>query len=129
MVEPVLGRKYTRQQVRSMLGGGSLREFLPNRDGRVLGVCLDPEINLVAPFEVDVGPGPQRVRAAELAAASRARLPVFLKRSPRSWQYIGHFRVRAFSRSRAAVREAKRRRPGAIGILYLEPSPGRSGAA
>jgi len=120
---PELGRSYTRRQIHRLVGGGSLRSFLPGRDGRILAACIVPELNLRAPFKLDIARGPRIVAASELAARTRPVLPVFLKRSPRAWQYVGRFRVGRFSRSRAAVREASGRRADAIGILYLEETP------
>ena len=35
-----IGQTYTRQQISAELGGGSVHDYLPNKDGKVLCACL-----------------------------------------------------------------------------------------
>jgi len=116
----VEGRCYTRQQIRERVGGGGLRDFLPHREGRVLAVCLDPGLNRAAPELVDVGPGPERVRWARVAASQEEAIPVFLKREARAWQYVGRFAPGDYRETGRALAAGRRRRANTVGVLRLE---------
>lgn len=114
-----VGKRYTRRQIHDLVGGGDLQSYLPHAGGRILCGCFDPRINKGAPAEIDFGAAPDVIRYAKLAEAQQAEIPVFLKRSPSKWHYVGNFRVIRASTNARDVERARRRRPDAIGIIFL----------
>jgi len=114
-----VGKRYTRQQIRDLVGGGDLQSYLPHAGGRILCGCFDPTLNKRAPAEIDFGDAPDVIRYAKLAEAQHAEIPVFLKRSINKWEYVGDFRVIRVSTDTRDMERARRRRPDAIGIIFL----------
>ena len=118
----VQGRTYSRKQIRTHVGGGGLRDFLPHRGGEVLAVCLDPKLNLDAPAKVDVAPGPQRGRWSRAAVRQKRPLPVFLKRAVLRWEYVGHWTPTRYVESGAELARGRERRAGTVGVLRMRKS-------
>lgn len=93
----VINEIYSRNQIQEMLGGGSVI-FLPNRDGIVTCVCLNPELNICNENQVRilVGEGPRRRHAANLLINEPNKstpLRVFVKRAVNNYEYMGKFIV------------------------------------
>jgi hypothetical protein len=86
------GRNYTRSEIHAALGGG-LQDYLPHCDGRVVAVCVTPEMNPSAPEVLLVGSGEDVQRYGAVLAAQRQALPVFLKLGANEWQYRGQYLV------------------------------------
>ena len=95
------GRFYTRREIHQQLGGG-LRDSLPHRDGRVVCGAFTPDRNPEAPRVVLIG-GARLDRWAEVLVRQAEAVPIFLKRSPRKWEYVGDYRVGRKTRERAAI--------------------------
>jgi hypothetical protein len=124
--EPVIGNRYDRKEISAMLGGGDIRSYLPSRKGTILAGCFDPSLNRSAPSEIDVGTKPEVVRYAKILGKARSEIPIFLKRGPKKWEYIGRYRCLRFSQQLQDIK-ARTRRPDAAGVLYFReveaPSP------
>jgi hypothetical protein len=88
----VRDQSYTRSEIHDQLGGG-LQDFLPHVDGRVVCVCVTPELNPDAPDVLLVGGGEDVQRYASALVARRDALSVFLKRAANEWQYRGEYAV------------------------------------
>jgi hypothetical protein len=88
---------YTRQQIRDMVGGGSVHDFLPHEGGRVLCACLSREHVVEELMVILVGAGPGVQAQAEMFRAQKTAVPVFLKKSGHVWEYAGLYRLERFS--------------------------------
>ena len=119
------GRTYTRRQIHRRLGGG-LRDSLPHRDGRVVCGAFTLERNPGAPRVVLVEGGTRLERWAGVFARQAGTVPIFLKRGPREWEYVGHYRVGRKSTNPAVlVRHTLRPlRPGSAMVLFLKRAGG-----
>lgn len=82
---------YSRAEISALLGG-SVRTFLPHRDGVILAGCFSRKLGPHAPREILVGSGPGVERAAELFCAQATPVPVFME-EPQGWMYQGEYRV------------------------------------
>ena len=119
-MQPVLGQLYTREEIRQMIGGGDLQSYLPHVDGNVICGCFDPKRNASAPFEIDLGSGPNVLRYAQRLMEQGTFIPVFLKSETLSWEYVGKFKAINYITDKADLYPAKpRRRPKAVAVLYL----------
>lgn len=117
--ELVVGRTFTRVEIRAVVGGGDLQSYLPQANGRAIAGCFDPELNLRAPIEIDVGPGPVVVKSAKALVESGDTIPVFLKRAPNAWEFVGLFTAKGYSEAREDLARPSRR-PNAVAVFYLE---------
>ena len=119
------GHFYTRRQIHRRIGGG-LRDSLPHRDGKVLCGAFTLERNPAAPRVVLVGRGTRLERWAEVLAGQAEAVPVFLKRSPLRWEYVGDYRVGRKSTGRADIARhaARPSRSDLSMVLFLRRSGG-----
>jgi len=90
-VHPERGRAYTREEIARMVGGGSEQNYMPNKDGRILCLCLTQEYNPQGPQVVLVGTGPSVEHEAELFCAQKTPVPVFFKQKAHVWEYVGNY--------------------------------------
>ena len=88
-----LGKTYTRQQIQERVGGGSVHNYLPNKDNKVLCACLSQEYNPRAPQVILVGQGLSVRHEAELFCGQLTAVPVFFKKVANFWEYVGNFKV------------------------------------
>jgi hypothetical protein len=124
-VEFQLARHYTRKEIHEALGG-SVEEYLPTKNGRVVCGAFLPEHNPDAPMIVLAGKGPKIRKAAEQFARQSEPVPVFLKREANHWQYVGRFRVHRASTDPAEIAKHEKRanRYHTISmVLFLERAP------
>jgi hypothetical protein len=105
------GAGYTRQQICEAFGG-SRREALPTRGGRVVCACLMRRMNPRAPEEVVIGSTKRMVERARALAASGEAVPVLVSERSGMWEYAGERRVRAVIED-----------PGALLALVAEGAP------
>lgn len=114
------GQTYTREQIHAAVGGG-LQTYLPRSNGRVVCGCFKQTMNPTAPEIVLVGDKPNVIRDAELFAAQREAVPVFIKQQSNHWEYVGDFAVERYSRDPAELQPLRIKvgRPHAIGVLFL----------
>lgn len=119
-----IGAFYTRESIRNEVGGGDLQSYLPHSAGNVLCGCFDPRLNMRAPFEIDLGDGPDVIRYARQFRRQGTPVPVFLKRDTYAWEFVGPFRAIDFNQDRRDLYPAQPfRRRDAVAVLYLEPEP------
>jgi hypothetical protein len=86
------GKTYTRQEIRDLAGGGSVQDYLPNENGKVLCACLSQAYGQDIPKVVLVGQGPGVQRQAEIFWNQKTAVPVFFKKVANLWEYAGNFR-------------------------------------
>jgi hypothetical protein len=86
------GACYTRQQISDRVGGGSLQNAMPNKDGRVLCVCLSQMWDAGSPEVVLVGAGPAVQKEAGMFCAQNAPVPFFCKKVANLWEYVGDYK-------------------------------------
>ncbi len=87
------GKTYTRQQISDLAGGGSVHDYLPNKEGRVLSACLSQAYDPRAPKVILVGRGPNVQKEAEMLCAQSVPVPVFFKKIANLWEYAGDFKA------------------------------------
>lgn len=117
----VLGRRYSREQIGELLGGGDPVSYLPRVNGKVSYGCFDPKMNERAPFEIDIGDLPRVRAAADEIFEARKEIPVFLKRASAQWEYVGRYRPVHYSQDASDLFPANpSRRENAVAVLYFE---------
>ena len=89
------GQALTRRDIATLFGGNA-RAFLPRvSTGEIVAGCFDPEMNPRAPYEALVHNAPNAIFAAkrlleQCASAIRPHfIPVFLRRAPNVWEFVG----------------------------------------
>ena len=90
-MELKLGELYTRQQIAEVLGGGSVQENMPNKDGRVLCLCLSKDFDPAQPLAL-VGRGPKVEEQAGMFCRQENAVPVFFKKRVNLWEYAGDYK-------------------------------------
>ncbi len=93
-----LGVTYTRDQIHAAVGG-STQSAIPTLNGTVVALCIRADLNAKAPREFLCGVGPVRIKAANLLASTKGKVPVFTKTNVNQWNYEGLFSVAASHRS------------------------------
>jgi hypothetical protein len=91
-----LGRKYSRKHIKAELGGSDI-DYLPFEAGRVVCGCFTLEHNPEAPDIVIPGNGPVIQRMAHVFCEQDHPVPIFIKRRPNEWEYVGDYQVERFS--------------------------------
>ena len=89
-----IGAEYTRDDIHAQCGG-SKQAYLPTVTGKVVAVCVKPELNPRAPQVILCGQGPRIAAAGALLAKQAGVVPVFIKRGVKRWEYRGLMRVLA----------------------------------
>ncbi len=84
--------EYTRDEIHARLGGSKV-SCLPMKDGVIVAACLLKSFSPAAPHVMLCGVGPRTTPASELLTRQRVPLPVFVKRAPNRWAYMGRFKV------------------------------------
>jgi hypothetical protein len=92
----VLGRKYSREEISGVLGGSEI-DFLPTEKKQVVCGCFTLDHNPEAPAVVIPGTGIVIQRTAKIFCEQEHPVPVFIKRKPKEWEYVGHFKADSFS--------------------------------
>lgn len=90
------GHFYSRQEINKLLGG-SIQAFMPTLKGAVVCVCITLKMNPEAPHVILCGILPGTRRAGALLVSQTESVPVFLKRKPGRWEYVGNYRVKSSS--------------------------------
>lgn len=118
------GEYYTRKEINLQLGGG-IQDYLPHKDNQVVCACLDEKMNPDLPDIILAGHGEQVPKWARVFAAQAHFIPVFVKRGPSKWEYLGDYRVSKSSEEprEIARQEAISGRDDLEVILYLEKEP------
>jgi len=106
MLMPFEGQCLTRRDI-AVLYGGNARAFLPRvNGGDIVAGCFDPDMNPRVPYEILVHNAPNAIlnaqRFLEQSAPRRevhdsavripqSAIPVFLRRAPNVWEYVGRY--------------------------------------
>jgi len=90
--KPVIGKLYDMEQQNKM-HGGPRQQCAPTKDGDVTLLRLTPEHDPDAPYIVDWGASNDpKVRQIQEQTQQKP-LPVYVRRHPNEWEYMGSFRV------------------------------------
>jgi len=87
-----IGECYSRDEIYGVLGGSKV-SCLPSVKGKLVAACLTLGFSPAAPSVVLCGQGPKTALASRLLTLHREKLPIFIKRAARRWQFRGNFRV------------------------------------
>lgn len=94
----IKGTTYTREYISAKLGGG-IQDCISHTGRRVVAICLKRELNPEAPTVMLVGTGRDKCRYSDiLCNEQNEAVPIFLKKSSRSWEFMGRFRVVSHSK-------------------------------
>ena len=120
-MELIKGRTYTRKEIREMLGGSD-REYLPQKDGKVVAGCFRKDLNPDAPWKILPGNGPRIMKSAEVFANQSDAVPVFIKLAVNEWKYVGDFKCveRSFDPKEIELNALRTGRNDISQILYLK---------
>ncbi len=87
-----LGQGYTRQEIHDRVGG-PLQGMLPTVEGKVVCCCVTRDPGKEDTPKLMIGDFAHQYPAARQWAAVKQAVPLFLKRQPNSWEFMGDFRV------------------------------------
>lgn len=90
-----IGECYSRDEIHGALGGSKV-SCLPSVNGKLVAACLTLRFSPAAPTVVLCGQGPKTAPASRLLTLQREKLPVFIKKAARRWEFCGDFRVAEF---------------------------------
>jgi hypothetical protein len=88
-----LNKTYTRQEIFDLVGGGSVHDYLPNKDNKILCACLSQQYDPRAAQVILVGQGPGVEHQARLFCCQPYAVPVFFKKVANLWEYVGNFKA------------------------------------
>ena len=113
---------YTREEIHRLLGG-NLQSYLPHVGGRVVCGCFRVDLNPDAPGKVLVGDSEDVVKYAKVLAQQGEPIPVFIKKGPKRWEYVGDYLAVEYREDpeEVAQRAGDARRDELAGVLVLEP--------
>ena len=97
-----LDREYSRKVISSVLGGSDI-EYLPTVNNRVVCGCFTLKCNPEAPDIVIPGTGPIIEREARFFCAQNCAVPIFIKRRPNKWEYVGDYKAVRYSTDPADI--------------------------
>jgi GTP pyrophosphokinase len=121
-----LGSLYSRHQIRAVLGGSAV-DYLPTKDGRVVCGCFTLDHNPEAPNVVIPGTGPVIEQTADIFCRQSDFVPIFLKRQPNEWEYMGDYRAARYSTDPAEIAAHHLGSVTPVGeitrVIFLEPAP------
>jgi hypothetical protein len=120
-----LGQFYTRDHIhRALRRPATYMSFLPWKKGvGVVAACLRPDLNPDAPRVVLPGRGVEKERTATwLSDHPEHAIPVFLKRAPNKWEYVGQYRCVRWTDDANEIRKRTPldRRDAIYRVLFLE---------
>jgi hypothetical protein len=113
-------KTYKRAEISAVLGGG-VQDYLPHVGGRVVYGAFSRDLNPRAPSVVLPGTGPEIERWARVFAEQGEPIPVFVKRRPNEWTYMGEYRCTNLSEDpdEIALHAAKTERDDISMVLTL----------
>ncbi|SDD91374.1 hypothetical protein SAMN05216345_12137 [Cupriavidus sp. YR651] len=85
-----IGKEYTREHIHTVCGG-SKQAFLPTKNGKVVAVCLRPDLNPHAPEAILCSSGAAARAAGRTLATQSEAIPVFVRRETDKYHYLGQF--------------------------------------
>jgi hypothetical protein len=119
-----INKTYTRQQIQEFVGGGSVHDYLPNKDNVVLCACLSQEYDPLELQVILVGRGTGVQQEAGLFCAQKQAVPVFFKKVANLWEYAGNFKVSRWSEDPEDILafEESSGRTNLTRVIFLERS-------
>jgi hypothetical protein len=92
------GSSYTRQEISVAVGGG-LQDCISHSNGRVVAICVRPEMNPESPLVLLVGKGRDKQHYSKILCTKQRNdsIPVFTRKGRNSWEFEGNFRVKKSS--------------------------------
>jgi hypothetical protein len=119
---PTKGQYYTREEIAAKHGGSSI-EYLPSVGRRIVCACLrtDPDYNPEAPRVILPGKGPVIQDSAAILTNQTGPIPVYLKRDPNAWEFVGNYEVESCSQSPSDIAkyEAQTGRPVTM-VIFMK---------
>ncbi len=114
------GQRYTRQQIHDLLGGDT-QIYLPHKGGRVLCGCfVRDERQPDAPEIVTLGHGREVYHWAEVFCDQVEPVPVFLKRAPREWEFVGYYVVERWTEDPDELEAHRHGRNEIARVMFLK---------
>jgi|WetSurMetagenome_2_1015567.scaffolds.fasta_scaffold196578_2 hypothetical protein len=104
------GNTYTRQDISAAVGGG-VQDCISHSGGRVVAICMRPDMNPGAPHVLLVGKGPVKEHYGVILCTEQTNdaVPGFTRQSTNFWQFEGNFKVESGSDKPATIENHKRR--------------------
>jgi hypothetical protein len=120
--KPIIGNRYDMKQ-QSEMHGGALQQCAPTKDGDVTLLRLTTEHDPDAPHIIDWGASNDpKVRQIQEQTQQKP-LPIYVKRPPYEWEYMGRFRVTHVATDARTLAERRRIVGRTISYaIYLEKS-------
>lgn len=122
MTKFVTGNEYTLKAIHAIVGG-DMMSYLAQREGRIVaGKFKKGDMNPNAPYQVLVGNLPRVRKKAELLAAQRGSIPVFLKEGTNRWRFHGDMEAVKYETTRATIDATPGgvgRAEGVAGVLFM----------
>jgi hypothetical protein len=88
------GKTYSRVEIQRALGG-SLDDYLPHQDDRVVCGCFKVSANPSAPRVILIDNKPDILHWADVLCEQQYPIPVFVKKG-KGWEYKGKYQVRSW---------------------------------
>lgn len=111
---------YSREDIHLQLGGG-IQDMLPHLKGRVVCVCVRPDIHPDAPDILLISAANSIYRWACVFCNQKFPIPAFLRQQSKQWLYIGPYFVEAWTENRAeiAIHSQRAKRHDIQRVLFL----------
>jgi hypothetical protein len=109
-----------------MRSAAAQRNTCRQRMGASFVGCFRPDANPDAPVIILPGFGDKIERTARLLAEQDTAVPIFIKRGPKQWRYVGEWRLKHLSTDPVEIAKQEKRanRKGTISmVLFLERAP------
>jgi hypothetical protein len=109
----------TAKLAQELAGGDS---YIRTKDGKVLGLAVDPRKNPDAPAIIVVGKGPLIESRAALFMGCGHAVPVYVKEGTNAWRWEGRFAAVAYKKDAETIgrHRGSRRLSEIAGILFLK---------
>jgi hypothetical protein len=75
----------------------------PQKNGRIVCGCFTLEHNPEAPNIIIAGSGPIIEHEADLFCRQNSLVPIFIKRRPNEWEYVGAYKAVRYSNDPAEI--------------------------
>jgi len=83
-------KEYTREFIHTVCGG-SKQAFLPTKNGKVVAICLRPDLNPHAPEAILCSSAASTRAAGRTLATQSEAVPLFIRSETDKYRYIGHY--------------------------------------
>lgn len=97
-----LGNTYTRDDINAQLGGEK-ETYLPQKNGKIVCGCFNPDLNPQAPYIIFVGIGEKIEEKAQILSKQQDCIPVFVKQESSKWEYKGNFKCIRYSIEKSEI--------------------------